>query len=88
MGRRGCTERFRDRLSADQLHAILIHHGTCGICAMDVTDNPRFRTDSRTGLLRPYCPACFEEQWPTGAEGPFERGKAQVYRRETGGGGR
>ena len=77
--RRGCAERFLDRLSAGQLLAILWHHGTCGECGRDVTDKPRFRVDPGTGMLRPYCPACFEERWPTGAEGPFEHGKPQVY---------
>ena len=78
--RRGCAERFRD-LDGGQLLAILAHHGSCGGCGNDVTDNPRF-ADSADGIPVPYCPACFEERWPTGAEGPFERGKPQVYRLE------
>lgn len=73
--RRGCADRFRDRLDLPQLITILAHHGTCGGCGNDVTDNPRFAF----GGSVPYCPSCFEERWPTGAEGPFERGKPQVY---------
>jgi len=78
-GRRGCAGRFRG-LGVTHLMAILAHHGTCGGCAMDVTDEPRFGAEPGTGGLPvPYCPACFEERWPTGATGPFERGKPQVY---------
>lgn len=80
IGRRGCTERFRDRVSASQLLAILAHHGTCGECGNDITDSPRFRDAG--GMLVPYCPACHEELWPTDDEGPFERGKPQVYPRD------
>lgn len=74
INRRGCTARFRDRLDASQLRAVLVNHGTCHACKKDVTDNPRF-----DDALVPYCPACFEERWPTGAAGPFERGQPQVY---------
>jgi hypothetical protein len=77
-GRRGCAERFRD-LDGDYLLAILWHHGSCGGCGNDVTDSPRFRR-LLDGILVPYCPSCFEGHWPTGAEGPFERGEPQVYR--------
>lgn len=72
--RRGCAGRFRDRVDAGQLLAIIANHGSCGGCGNDVTDEPRFAP----GVV-PYCPACFEERWPTGARGPFERGKPQVY---------
>lgn len=76
MNRRGCTARFRDRLSASQLAAILAHHGSCGGCGNDVTGNPRFAPGATPV---PFCPACFEERWPTGAAGPFERGKPRVF---------
>ena len=77
VGRRGCAERFADLLDARYLFAILAHHGTCGECGNDVTDEPRFDDSGRIPV--PYCPACFEELWPTGATGPFERGEPQVY---------
>ena len=77
MNRRGCSGRFRDRLSASQLAAILAHHGTCGECGNDVTDNPRFADSG--GTMTPYCPACFEDRAPTGASGPFERGEPRVF---------
>jgi hypothetical protein len=81
-GRRGCAERFRD-LDGDYLLAILAHHGSCGGCGNDVTDEPRFAdAPCASATPVPYCPACFEERWPSGAEGPFERGKPQVYRLE------
>ena len=90
VGRRGCAGRFRDRLDSHQLLAILVHHGSCGICHLDVTDNPRFRApitanppppgSKRQIIPVPYCPACYEERWPTGAAGPFEQGQLQVYR--------
>jgi predicted amidophosphoribosyltransferase len=73
--RRGCAGRFRDRVNAAQMLAILANHGTCKGCGNDVTDDPRFDPVSPV----PYCPGCFEERWPTGAQGPFEYGKPQVY---------
>jgi hypothetical protein len=80
VNRRGCGERFR-HLPAEQLRAILAHHGSCCGCSMDVTDNPRFGDFDPDGVTRKtWCPACFEERWPTGAEGSFERGQPQVYR--------
>jgi hypothetical protein len=78
-GRRGCADRFRGRVSAAELLAVIRMHGSCGECGQDATDSPRF-ADPGTGFLTPYCPACYEARWPTGAPGPFERGKAQVYR--------
>jgi len=83
--RRGCAERFRDRLDGRQLMVILANHGTCGGCAMDVTDNPRFGPEpDGPGFATPYCPACFEARWPTGEQGPFECGQPQVYRKAPG----
>lgn len=73
VNRRGCAERF-SRLPQDQLLTIIWNHGSCGGCGDDVTDDPRFADG------RPYCPACFEQRWPSGAPGPFEQGKPQVYR--------
>ena len=72
--RRGCADRFRGRVNAAELLVILRFHGSCAGCSLDVTDNPRFRDGTA------YCPACHEERWPSGDPGPFERGKAQVYR--------
>lgn len=80
IGRRGCAERFR-HLPAGLILAVIWHHGTCGACALDCTDHPRFHDDPVTGLPRPYCPACSEEHWPTGGAGPFERGQPQVMLR-------
>jgi hypothetical protein len=77
--RRGCAERFRDRLTPGELLSVIAHHGTCGGCARDVTGAPRF-APGPDGTVTPWCPACFEERWPTGAPGPFERGQPQVYR--------
>ena len=81
IGRRGFTERFRGRVSDSQLLAILMHHGSCGGFGLDTTDNPRFREPEpgTKGIAVPYCPACFEERWPVGAPGPFERGQPQIY---------
>ena len=73
--RRGCVDRFRDSLTGPQLMAILAHHGACGGCGNDVTDNPKFADDQG---MTPYCPACYEETWPSGKGGPFERGKPRV----------
>jgi len=78
--RRGCAERFRD-LPAGQLLSVIAHHGSCGGCGNDITDNPRFGEPGTGGTMTPYCPACFEERRPAGAGGPFERGQPQVYRR-------